>query len=663
MTLLSWNLAAVAEDASSLGTVRVEGNADARQMGRTSSHQMTVVPVRDAKQAGSGMVDLLATVAGVQVKRYGGLENFSLVSIRGTSPTHTRFYLNGVPLPQSSTGFVNLSTLSLSQVERIEVYKGAPPISFADSPIGGVVNLVTQQAPKSFLVGSDVGYGSYNTFHAEADYGQYFEQSGFRFGAGYRRTAGDFSFLDDNGTPFNLNDDAVVQRQNNDSQDVSLHGAYETNQTWGKVDVSSDFLLKHSGVPGLGSFQSTSARFDSWQHLLNARYRRPLWRDRGSLQTNLFYGLEEDSFKDPNGEIGLARQSNQNRSLNVGGSQQLAYAWRQHLLETNLRGVFDLFAPTDQLTKTNLANHHRTALQWGVQDEIKIWSHGLESHRLTLVPSFRLEQDLQPSRFNYAPALHVRFAPVDFLYFKLGVSRGYRVPTFFELYGDRGSTSGNPDLLPETSFNLDGTVGFLVKQQGPLDELMLEVSPFQIAADQLIIFEQNSQRTVIARNASSARIRGTEVVFYLGLWQHGRLTANYTYQRAIDTSNIPFLNGNLLPGRPLHEFYLRPETTWTLPWGRGGVPLKVFYEGNWAGRNFLDRANFMEVASRLIHNAGFSVRPTGKLPLKATTVVFEAKNLSNNQVVDAVGFPLPGRSYFASVNFHYSKEKNHETVH
>lgn len=631
----------------SLGEVHVVGESDARGIGRLSSSQMTVVPVAQARQGGEGIPDLLSKVAGVQVKHYGGLEDFSLVSIRGTSPTHTRFYLDGLPLPQSANGFVNLAALPLSQIERMEVYKGAPPIRFLDAPIGGAVNLVSKKVPRRLNLGGEVGYGSYQTVHAQADYGQFFTRSGFRLGVGYRRTAGDFPFLDDNGTPFNLNDDAVVTRRNNDSEDISLHGAYETKQDWGQVDLSSDFLSKHSGVPGLGSFQSSSARFDSWQHLLHARYRHPLGGEQGSTESTLFYGLEQDTFKDLNGEIGLARQHNKNRSLNLGAMERVTYRVGKNLLEANVRLVWDLFAPTDQLSGMDLPNHHRTSLQWGLQDEIGFWED-----KLTVVPSVRLEEDFSPGKFNYAPGLRVRFAPFDFLYFKLGVARGFRIPTFFELFGDRGSTAGNPNLLPETSWDFDGAAGLVIREQGILDELALEVAPFQIFADQLIIFEQNSQRTVVARNASSTRIRGMELVFDLGLLRHFRFNANYTYQRAVDTSDIPFLNGKLLPGRPLHEVYLRPEFSWTLP---RDIPLKVFYEGNFTGRNFLDRANLTPVGVRIIHNAGFSIKPS-----QATTVVFEAKNLSNNQVVDAIGFPLPGRSYFGSVNVSFNKEKTHE---
>jgi outer membrane receptor protein involved in Fe transport len=121
-------------------------------------------------------------------------------------------------------------------------------------------------------------------------------------------------------------------------------------------------------------------------------------------------------------------------------------------------------------------------------------------------------------------------------------------------------------------------------------------------------------------------------------WRHLRLYGNYTFQDTEDTSNT-FSRGNALPGRPRHELHQAVELFANLG--------KIVYEVEYIADNFLDRANdpFVAVDSRLLHNVSVTVLPLGK----ALKLTFEAKNLTDNHIKDFRGFPLPGRSFFGTV--------------
>ena len=115
-----------------------------------------------------------------------------------------------------------------------------------------------------------------------------------------------------------------------------------------------------------------------------------------------------------------------------------------------------------------------------------------------------------------------------------------------------------------------------------------------------------------------------------------RLFGNYTLQDAEDTSDT-FSHGNALPGRPRHELHQSVELF---------APLgKIVYAFDYIATNFLDRANAFVVDNRALHNVSVTLLPLGKR-LKLT---FEAKNITDNQVEDVRGFPLPGRSFVGSV--------------
>jgi iron complex outermembrane receptor protein len=111
------------------------------------------------------------------------------------------------------------------------------------------------------------------------------------------------------------------------------------------------------------------------------------------------------------------------------------------------------------------------------------------------------------------------------------------------------------------------------------------------------------------------------------------VSGNYTYQRAVDRSSIPYRRSKILPNRPIHEAHVHASLTA----GR----CSAFYDYTFEDGNFLDRANLRPVAARYVHDAG--VRFVLWRRLRATV---ECKNIRDSQVADLWGYPLPGRSYF-----------------
>ncbi len=235
-----------------------------------------------------------------------------------------------------------------------------------------------------------------------------------------------------------------------------------------------------------------------------------------------------------------------------------------------------------------------------------------------------------------SPSLGIKVSLTSYFDVKANAGRFQRIPTLLELFGDRGTTIGNPKLDTETSVNWD--VGGVLELPGYafIDRIFLEYAYFGSRADDLIVFIQNSQATARADNIGSADISGHEVSWSVSALGHLRFYGNYTFQNAKDASDT-ISRGNQLPGRPQHELHQGIE--WFAGLG------KFSYELDYISRNFLDRANFRPVDNRLLHNIRLMLTPLGKR-LKLT---FEVKNLTDNQLGDFRGFPLPGRSFFGTV--------------
>ena len=97
--------------------------------------------------------------------------------------------------------------------------------------------------------------------------------------------------------------------------------------------------------------------------------------------------------------------------------------------------------------------------------------------------------------------------------------------------------------------------------------------------------------------------------------------------------------GNSLPGRPTHESSVSIEYQ-KKRWRAGG-------EIHYTGSNFLDRANGKEVDGRTIYNLNLTL----KSPFKGMTFTIEGLNIGDERTSDVAGFPLPGRSFYASLRY------------
>ena len=124
----------------------------------------SVVRPADSPHAIDDLGSLLLEVPGVTVSRTGAAAAFSTIALRGSNPDEVLIVLDGVPLNMAEGGGVDISTLPLGDVERVEVYRGTSPLAFGESALGGVVSIVTR-TPAANRVTAQAGVGSFGTSH------------------------------------------------------------------------------------------------------------------------------------------------------------------------------------------------------------------------------------------------------------------------------------------------------------------------------------------------------------------------------------------------------------------------------------------------------------------------------------------------------------------
>jgi iron complex transport system ATP-binding protein len=96
----------------------------------------SVVSSDESPRAYDDLASLLARVPGVNVVRTGSLGKSSTITLRGSNPDQVRVYVDGVPVNIAAGGGVDISTLPIGDVERVEVYRGSSPLRFGESALG-----------------------------------------------------------------------------------------------------------------------------------------------------------------------------------------------------------------------------------------------------------------------------------------------------------------------------------------------------------------------------------------------------------------------------------------------------------------------------------------------------------------------------------------------
>src|SRR4051794_17772891 len=209
-------------------------------------------------RSAESLSELLAELPGVAVTRLGGLGALATLSIRGSAPSQVEVYLDGVPLNVATFGGVDLGTLPLGDLERIEVYRGMSPIAFGASGLGGVVALSTR-IPEGSGLGAELGGGSFGTTFGgvRARWGG--RAARLYLGVHHLAAAGDFPYPSDNGTAFDRSDDRILRRQNNALRQSD--GLLRLAVPVGTRELAASLALfaRDEGLPGYAIFQSQEA--------------------------------------------------------------------------------------------------------------------------------------------------------------------------------------------------------------------------------------------------------------------------------------------------------------------------------------------------------------------------------------------------------------------
>jgi iron complex outermembrane recepter protein len=159
--------------ATSTGTGDSSGGTGVRQFNGIVGTSSTVITAEDiAHSPSNNLPDILAQVPGVQLTSlFGSAVNGvkTSVDLRGFGAfalSNTLILVNGRRLNDVDMSQVDLSTIPLNSIERIEIIPGnSGAVLYGDNAVGGVINIVTKSGVGGppVAIRGEAGAGSFNT--------------------------------------------------------------------------------------------------------------------------------------------------------------------------------------------------------------------------------------------------------------------------------------------------------------------------------------------------------------------------------------------------------------------------------------------------------------------------------------------------------------------
>ena len=626
----------------------------------------------DEHPATASVADAVGQTAGAQTRSLGGLGAYESVSVRGSAPGQTQVSIDGVPLARIAQVTTDLGRFTLDSFGEVELYRGSVPVELGGAGVGGALNLVTRlgRGDHGERVRASLGAGSFGARHVHVHYGDAHWDGKLLSSTtlGYQRAVGDYTYFTDNGTPLNKTDDGYLTRHNNGFE--QLDAATRVGLADQRAAGGLRLAWRDQGLPGSIAQPALAAHLTTLDVIGDARADHAIGP---ALARELGYVLvESQDLHDETGELGLGAQLRHYVTVSGGASSTLRVPVHGDRATAGVDLRADSFRDRDAsgagptVTGNRLGGAVLAAYDAALDPTVTV----TPSVRLDLVHTAPTPMDAGPqagmavpARWDVVPSPRVTMRLLASPDVSLKASGGWyvRLPTLVELFGDRGYIVGSPTLRPERGPSAEcGAVWAPARALagGAVDRVLVEADVFATRASNTIAFITTAGYVARAANIGESQTSGAELVASLRALHALSLTASYTRLASEQISSDPSIAGKPLPRTPADLLYARAD----LARGRASAWLDASVQSE----SFLDNAGLGRVPGRALLGTGARIEIAAHVGISVSIA-----NLTDLRVVqlplspppsptftstpspltDVAGYPLPGRSYYVSMDW------------
>jgi vitamin B12 transporter len=609
---------------------------------RDESVAGSVVRREKLEAPGLAAADVLRRETGVEVVQYGGFGAPATASVRGATAAQTPVYLAGIRLNDEVGGSADLSQVPLWLIDRVEIYRGNAPLYADEFGIGGAI-LFEPPKPRRDAVGAGLSAGSFGTTSGYAWGSTGNDDAGLLAGLSLARSENDYPFANDQGTLFDPGDDATGKQQN---ADASLADAWAIGRTrFGEASLEAiaNATSREQGVPKLSLVPSEEARVRYERLLLGVRSRTALREPAGPLagfELASSFVTTRSVYDDPLRELGfvatevkiLGRRAHQRALAELELAPSLALT---AALDLSIDQLYREDVGVAELGAEAVGGRLAGALTWRLD----------EAWQLIATGGLACRSGADDSTCEHAEPVGrlgvVRKSELWTAFANIG--RYARFPTLGELHGASALVRGNDALLPESGLTAD--IG--ARAQRRFGRLLLwgDIATYARRADRLVSYVRAAQGYLVPVNIRSARVLGLETAAGIDYASHLDADVSLTFSDPRDVTEERRLENDILPFRS--RFVASAGL---------GVTTSPHVPGS------LDRSRarllFLHQASRYGDPAGLIVIPAqSTFDLELSQAFFgeravlrgRAADLFDAARFDVVGYPVPGQSFFVSL--------------
>ena len=583
---------------------------------------------------GSNFSELMRMTGAGQIRSYGP-SGLSTPSFRGTGGSHTSILWNGVSLQSPLSGQQDLSLIPVSFVEDIKLQKGGATSLYGSGAIGGSIQLNNKTClNKGLDLGSTQKLGSFGNHYHEYRFHWSSRRLGTSFRVFQRKLANTFPYTN-----------SYVRPQTNERRShaaVMQRGLLQQNDWLVNRNHVLSFKLWYQDneieMPGsiiAGDGSESTQKDEFFRSLVSWN----LDKSDFSLGYKQAYVRHVLNFVDPSTGI---------------NSTSIFKSWTNRAdAEFDLSSFLVLvsgFTHTYDQTEVDA---------FGISDPDRnntafFSSLRYRSSENRFLIALNIRQELTDGDLTpISSSIGGEYALSQRLKLGANASRNYRIPTLNDLYWNGEGGIGNPNLLPETSWSNEFTLGYANATQS----FATKATGYSTVVSNWILWRPITSAVWTPDNVKQVWSRGVEATFsgfvpFKSIPLEWNVTYNFTKatnRKASDLGNVIEIDKQLFY-TPVHD---------------GTVYLKVSYQNldwtlihNYIGKQYTDGENSEFFAlpsyhilsaylSRYLHLAPFS----GHLR-------FEVNNLLNTNYENRRGYPLYGRNYSITLNIQFNNNKN-----
>lgn len=401
--------------------------------------------------------ELLRYIPGIEIQARGPQGSQSDIVLRGGTFQQVLVIVDGIRLNDPNTGhFTSYIPIAPTEIERIEVLKGASSAIYGSEAVGGVIHIIT----KSFAaankprqeVKAQVTAGEYNLWNANA--GAYFSNG---------KTAVSGGILSNNS-------DGQLQRGtrgffHNNTVSVSAH--HQFNQVW-QLGVRSSYDSRDFAAQNFYTRFASDTASEKVKTFWN-QLRLAYGKNNDKLSLSLGYKDVEDEYLFRPGTTPNNSKSKLLQALLV----------HEHQFGSKTSLVSGAQFQNRKINSNDRGNHNVKQLAGFVALNQQI------GYALNINPAVRVDWD-ERGGTELIPQMNVSYR-IQKLQLRASAGKTIRHADFTERYNNynkavvTSGSIGNPDLTAETSLSYEVGADFLAT-----DHLKFSASYFQRNQDDLI---------------------------------------------------------------------------------------------------------------------------------------------------------------------------------